>query len=71
MLFIQYYFSDRLVLLSTGAREVSPQEAPQLHAMVERLSVLADVPKPRVAVMPTSIPNAFATGRSPATPLWR
>ncbi len=65
MLFIQYYFSDRLVLLSTGAREVSPQEAPQLHAIVERLSVLADVPKPRVAVMPTSIPNAFATGRSP------
>lgn len=66
MLLAQYYFSDRLVLLSTGAREVSLREAPELHSMVERLSVLANVPKPRVAVVPTPIPNAFATGRSPS-----
>ncbi|MBE3577998.1 MAG: zinc metalloprotease HtpX [Limnochordales bacterium] len=63
---IQYYFSDRLVLLSAGAREVSPQEAPELHAIVERLAQLADVPKPRVAIIHTPIPNAFATGRSPS-----
>lgn len=65
MLFVQYYFCDRLVLMSTGAKEVSPQQAPELHAIVERLSVLANVPKPKVAIMPTSVPNAFATGRSP------
>lgn len=63
---IQYYFSDRLVLLSAGAREVSPQEAPELHAIVERLAQLADVPKPRVAIVQSPIPNAFATGRSPS-----
>ncbi|MGB9791340.1 MAG: zinc metalloprotease HtpX [Thermacetogeniaceae bacterium] len=66
MLIIQYYFSDHLVLLSTGAREVTPQEAPELHAMVERLAALANVPKPRVAIVPTPLPNAFATGRSPS-----
>ncbi len=65
MLLAQYYFSDKLVLMSTRAKEVSPQEAPELHAVVERLAMLADIPKPRVAVMPTSIPNAFATGRNP------
>lgn len=63
---IQYYFSDRLVLLSAGAREVSEQEAPELHALVARLAQLADVPKPRVAIMQTDVPNAFATGRSPS-----
>lgn len=66
MLLLQYFLSDRLVLLSTGAREVSPQEAPELHGIVDRLSVLANVPKPRVAVVPTPVPNAFATGRSPS-----
>lgn len=66
MLLTQYYLSDRLVLLSTGAREVNRQEAPELHASVERLAALANVPKPKVAVVPTPIPNAFATGRSPA-----
>ncbi len=66
MLVAQYFFSDRLVLLSTGAREVSPKEAPELHTLVERLATLADIPKPRVAIVPTSIPNAFATGRGPA-----
>lgn len=65
MLLAQYYFSDKLVLASTGAKEVSPQQAPELHAIVDRLSMLADMPKPRVAVMPTRIPNAFATGRNP------
>lgn len=66
MLLFQYFFSDRLVLASTGAREVSRQEAPELHALVERLASLADLPKPRVAVVPTPVPNAFATGRSPS-----
>lgn len=61
----QYYFSDNLVLLSTGSRILSPQQAPRLTAMVERLAQLADVPVPRLAVMPTRMPNAFATGRSP------
>ncbi|WP_258360057.1 zinc metalloprotease HtpX [Moorella sulfitireducens (nom. illeg.)] len=65
MLAVQYYFSDRMVLWSMGAREVSPAEAPELHALVERLAALADLPKPRVAIVPTSMPNAFATGRSP------
>ncbi|HHW40963.1 MAG TPA: zinc metalloprotease HtpX [Syntrophomonadaceae bacterium] len=66
MLFLQYFLSDRLVLLSTGAREVTPREAPELHALVDRLAALANVPKPRVAVVPTPVPNAFATGRSPS-----
>ena len=61
----QYFFSDKLALLSVGAREVEPQQAPDLHAMVERLAALADVPKPKVAVVDTRVPNAFATGRSP------
>lgn len=61
----QYFFSDKIALLSVGAREVEPQQAPDLHAMVERLAALADVPKPKVAVVDTRVPNAFATGRSP------
>ncbi len=65
LLGIQYFYSDRLVLKSMGAREVGPAEAPELHATVERLCALADLPKPRIAVVETSIPNAFATGRSP------
>ncbi|SMB93559.1 Heat shock protein. Metallo peptidase. MEROPS family M48B [Thermanaeromonas toyohensis ToBE] len=66
MLVAQYYFSDQLVLWSMGAKEVSPREAPELHALVERLAALADVPKPRVAIVDTPLPNAFATGRSPS-----
>jgi heat shock protein HtpX len=66
MLGAQYFFSDRLALWTMGAREVSPAEAPELHAMVERLAQVADVPKPRVAVAPSNVPNAFATGRSPS-----
>lgn len=65
MLFAQYYFSDKLVLSSTGARIVSESEAPQLHGMISRLCIEADLPKPRVAIVESSIPNAFATGRSP------
>ena len=61
----QFFFSDRLALYSMGAREVSEEEYPELHDMVARLSQQADVPKPKVAVADTRIPNAFATGRSP------
>jgi heat shock protein HtpX len=63
--FAQYFFSDRLVLMSTGARIVGPEEYPQLHATVGRLASEAGIPMPRVAVMPSPVPNAFATGRSP------
>jgi len=66
MMLSQYYFSDRLVLLTTGAKVISPEQAPALHAIVDRLAVQAGVPKPKVALVPTSAPNAFATGRSPA-----
>jgi heat shock protein HtpX len=62
---LQVFASDKLALRAVGAREVSPQEAPELHAMIERLCIQADLPKPKVAVMHTSMPNAFAMGRSP------
>jgi heat shock protein HtpX len=65
LLFAQYYFSSRIALYSMHAREVSPTEAPQLHGIVDRLCALADMPKPRVAIADSDIPNAFATGRSP------
>lgn len=65
MLLAQYYLSDRLVLWLMGAREVSRLEAPELHAVVGRLSAAAGIPQPRVAVVETPMPNAFATGRSP------
>lgn len=61
----QWYFSDSLALKSMGAKVVSPQQAPELHAMIDRLVALADMPKPRVAIAVTDIPNAFATGRTP------
>ena len=60
----QFFSSDKLALRAMGAREVSPQEAPELHAMIERLCITADVPKPKVAVAQTDMPNAFAIGRS-------
>jgi heat shock protein HtpX len=63
-LFFQYFFSDRIALFSMRAREVSPQEAPELHQMIDRLCALADMPKPRVAVAESDMPNAFATGRN-------
>jgi heat shock protein HtpX len=62
---LNLFASDKLALAAMGARVVSPQEAPQLHAMIERLCVQADLPKPRIAVANTSMPNAFALGRSP------
>ena len=64
--FVQYFFSDRLVLWSTGAREVSRDEFPELHEMVAKLAAEAEIPMPKVAVMQTPVPNAFATGRSPS-----
>jgi len=64
--FFQYFFSDRLVLWTTRARIVEEQEYPELHAMVARLAAEADIPKPRVAIVQTPVPNAFATGRSPS-----
>jgi heat shock protein HtpX len=62
---VQLFASDKLALAAMGARVVTPQEAPQLHAIIERLCVQADLPKPRVAVVNTRMPNAFALGRSP------
>src|SRR5919202_1536993 len=62
---LNLFASDKLALAAMGARQVSPADAPQLHAMVERLCVQADLPKPRVAVVNTRMPNAFALGRSP------
>jgi len=63
--FFQYYSSGKLALRAAGAKVVTAEEAPALHEMVERLCALADLPKPRVAIMNTPVPNAFATGRSP------
>ena len=63
--FFQYFTSDKIALAASGAKIVTPEQAPELHAMVERLCAMADLPKPRVAIIPTDVPNAFATGRSP------
>src|SRR3954453_11127438 len=60
----QLFFSDKLALAAMGAKEVEPEEAPGLHAMIERLCLQADLPKPRIAVADTTVPNAFAMGRS-------
>src|ERR687896_718040 len=62
--FAQLFFSDRLALAAMGAREVSPEEAPGLHGMIERLCIQADLPKPKIAVADIQVPNAFALGRS-------
>jgi heat shock protein HtpX len=62
---VQYFTSDKLALAASGAKVVQPDEAPELHAMIDRLCAMADLPKPRVAVIDTDVPNAFATGRSP------
>jgi heat shock protein HtpX len=62
---VQYFASDKIALLSMGAREVTPEEAPELHATIERLCIQANLPKPRVAIADTPMPNAFAVGRSP------
>ncbi|MEJ7628739.1 MAG: zinc metalloprotease HtpX [Nocardioidaceae bacterium] len=61
----QWYFSDKLAMAAMRAKEVTPEQAPELHGMIDRLCALADMPKPRVAIADMHIPNAFATGRSP------
>jgi heat shock protein HtpX len=62
--FASLFFSDKIALAAAGAREVSPKEAPELHGIVDRLCALADMDKPRVAIAPAMMPNAFATGRN-------
>jgi heat shock protein HtpX len=76
--FVQYFTSDKLALAASGAKIVERHEAPELHDVVERLCAMSDLPKPRVAVVDTDVPNAFATGRNPkhavvavTTGLWR
>src|SRR5204862_1942245 len=61
---VQYFTSDKIALASMGAHEVTPQQAPEFHALIERLCLQANMPKPRVAIAETSMPNAFAIGRS-------
>ena len=63
-MFLQYFFSDKMILSSMGAKIVSESEAPKLHQIVSRLCANADLPMPRIAIMKTSMPNAFATGRN-------
>jgi heat shock protein HtpX len=64
-LFFQYFFSDKIVLSSAGARIIEPEQAPELYGTVQRLVQQADLPMPRIAIMDSQMPNAFATGRSP------
>ncbi|MEU6751891.1 zinc metalloprotease HtpX [Spirillospora sp. NPDC046719] len=63
-LFAQYFFSDKLTMFAMHGREVSPEEAPELHGVIDRICAMSDAPKPRVAVADTDVPNAFATGRN-------
>ena len=65
MAFFQWYRSDTVAMRAMRAREVSPEQAPELHGMIDRLCAMADMPKPRVGIADTQVPNAFATGRSP------
>src|SRR4051794_18899339 len=60
----QFFLSDKLGLAAMGAKQVTPDQAPGLHAMIERLCIQADLPKPKIAVADTPMPNAFAMGRS-------
>jgi heat shock protein HtpX len=64
ILFVQYFFSDKIALYSMGGKIVSREQAPQLHGIVDRLVAMADMPKPTVAIAQSDIPNAFATGRN-------
>jgi len=66
LLFSQYFFSDKIALYGMGGRIVTPEEAPELHGIVDRLCALADMPKPKVAIADVDMPNAFATGRNPS-----
>src|SRR5947207_4955561 len=61
----QYFSSAKIALAASGAKVVSAEEAPELHAMVERLCGMANLPKPQIAVVDSDVPNAFATGRNP------
>ncbi len=63
--FWQWWSSDKVAMRAMRAREVTPEEAPELHGMIDRLCALADMPKPRVGIADMAVPNAFATGRSP------
>ncbi len=65
VVWFQWYQSDTVAMKAMRAREVSPEQAPELHGMIDRLCALADMPKPRVGIADTDLPNAFATGRSP------
>ncbi len=65
LLFVQYWSSDKIALFGMGGRIVTPEQAPQLHGVIDRLCAMADMPKPKVAIADTDIPNAFATGRNP------
>lgn len=65
MALVQYFYSDKLVLMSMGAHDVTAQQAPELHSLIERLCQQIDLPKPRIAIADTDVPNAFATGRNP------
>src|SRR5665213_3095316 len=65
LLFCQYWFSDKIALFGMGGHIVTPEQAPELHGVIDRLCTLADMNKPRVAMADTDVPNAFATGRSP------
>jgi heat shock protein HtpX len=60
----QFWFSDRIAAFSMGAREVTPEQAPELHGVVDRICALGDLPKPKVAIADSDVPNAFATGRN-------
>jgi heat shock protein HtpX len=66
LIFSQYYFSDKIAMFSMHAHEVTPAQEPKLHEIVDRLCLLANMPKPRVGVADMDMPNAFATGRSPS-----
>jgi heat shock protein HtpX len=66
LIFSQYYFSDKIAMFSMHAKEVTPQQEPRLHEIVDRLCLLADMKKPRVGVAEMDMPNAFATGRNPS-----
>ncbi len=66
---VQYFISDRLVMMGTGAKEVSAEDAPNLHAMIQELADRAGMPMPKVAIIESAVPNAFATGRNPENAL--
>ena len=65
MAVLQYFTSDKLALAGSGAKVVEREQAPELHAIIERLCAMAELPKPRIAMIDTDVPNAFATGRNP------